>query len=160
MAEAMMRLAIVAIASIMLAVGGCQCLPVPTSDSTGPETDIHVDYVDTGGVQRSLNLPFTATSQAIVVRVGSKISIRFSSHDPQGVKSVSLGGETRSQTNNSISIGEIASVGATNGCPRESIFQVDELDAPEHGTTLSFFALGTNWVGATSLSPQVTVTSN
>jgi hypothetical protein len=156
--EGAMR-SILFVAWLAFAAAGCQCLPVPTSDSTPPETHIYVEFVDGAGVAQSRNLPYTASPCSIVVKAGSRISVRFSSHDPQGVKKVQLAGEVRSQTSNSVSIGTIAGESATNGCPRESIFQVQELGAPLANETMKISALGTNWLDGISQSPEVTITS-
>lgn len=145
------------ISLLFVFLAGCQCLPVPTADTTPPSAGVIVEYREPGG--QRVTRTAVVGDQDIMVTADRKdvVSVLYSGSDNEGMRTVELVYDMSYRTGTTITQPLLVEIKVKSNCPRKLLTDLHNFGPDEHPWTYVFSARSVNWLGLTTQSGKVTV---
>jgi len=143
---------------LILALAACECLPIPSTDTSPPTAGLIVEFRPVGGGPRT-TVTVSPTDSDVTVQAAKNdtVAVVYSGGDPQGIRRVDLDYDMSYSTGTTIVRPLLAAINVTSDCPRNPFTGAKNFDASNNPWVYTFASSATNWLGANTKSAKVTV---
>lgn len=142
---------------LLLCIAGCNCLPVPTSDSSPPSAGLVIEWRDIQGQTQSQTFSQLDSDVTITASKNHVIAVLYLGLDNQGMRSIHLKYGMFYSSGTSVTRPLLVPIEVVSSYPRKTLTGAENFEPDGQAWHYTFTTESKNWLDLTTRSATIKV---